>query len=122
MAGELVSRILRSKTNLTDQEIEAMKDPEGWRLIYSLNPVKVQRPKKETICFTGFSPQTKESLHGTAAERGLHVVESVTTTLTYLCYGNNAGPVKMKKAKEINSILMTEDEFMEFIHTGVIPG
>jgi len=122
MAGEKVSKILRSRTDLMDQEIAAMTDSEGWGLIRGINPVKVQRPKKETICFTGFSLSARENLQGIAADKGLHVVGSVTAKLTYLCCGRDPGEVKIKKAKEINSVLFTEDEFIEFIHTGVIPG
>ena len=63
MAGEKVTMILRSRTELSDQQIADMSDAEGWQLIYSLKPQKSQIQKiPNQICFTGFSPSDKDRL------------------------------------------------------------
>jgi len=123
MAGEKVSMILRSKTNLSAQEIEQLSDAEGWAIIYSSRPAKTERPKKENqICFTGFDPDEKHELQTLAAQNGLDVVQSVTKSLAYLCIGDSPGPVKLKQAKEQQAIILDQEQFHNFLNSGEIPG
>ena len=122
MAGQRVTMILRSKTNLSDDEIAQLSDAEGWRLIYTLKPPKSQVQKKTNqICFTGFSPSEKDRLGQLAAADGLDVVKSVTQSLAYLVTGPNAGPAKLKKAREQNVIIMEEGQFAKFLLDGETP-
>jgi len=122
MAGEKVTRILRSRTDLSDEQIAQMSDAEGWQLIYSLKSQKSQIQKKANqICFTGFSPSDKERLGQLALAHGLDVVKSVTQSLAYLVTGPNAGPAKLKKAKEQDVVIMNEEQLAKFLHDGQIP-
>ena len=122
MASERVSLILRSKTELTHDQIAAMSDGDAWQLVYSMKSAKTQKPKQfNQICMTGFSPSDKERLWNHACDAGLVVVQSVTASLAYLVVGPNAGPAKLKKAKEQEAVILTEDQFMQFLEDGEIP-
>ena len=122
MAGEKVAMILRSRTELSDQQIANMSDAEGWQLIYSLKPRKSQIPKiPNEICFTGFSPSDKDRLGQLAAAHGLHVAKSVTRSLAFLVTGPNAGPTKLKKARQQEVVIMNEEQFAQFLRDGEIP-
>ncbi len=122
MAGQRVAMILRSRTNLSDEQISQMSDAEGWQLIYTVKRPKSQALKKTNqICFTGFSPSEKDKLGQLAAADGLDVVKSVTHSLAYLVTGPNAGPAKLKKAREQNVVIMDEGQFAQFLHDGEIP-
>ena len=122
MAGEKVAMILRSRTELSDQQIANMSDAEGWQLIYSLKPRKSQIQKiPNQICFTGFSPASKDRLGQLAVDHGLHVAKSVTQSLAFLVTGPNAGPAKLKKARQQEVIIMNEEQFSQFLRDGEIP-
>lgn len=122
MAGEKVTMILRSKTDLPDEQIAEISDAEGWRLIYAMKPNKSSVQKKTNqICFTGFSPSDKDRLGQVAVAHGLDVVKSVTQPLAYLVTGTNAGPAKLKKAREQDVVVMNEEQFGRFLQDGEIP-
>jgi len=122
MAGEKVAMILRSKTNLSDEQIARMSDADGWQLIYGLKPQKSQTQKKANqVCFTGFSPADKDRLGQIALGHGLDVVKSVTQSLAFLVTGSNAGPAKLRKATEQDVVIMNEEQFARFLHDGEIP-
>jgi NAD-dependent DNA ligase len=122
MAGQRVTMILRSKTDLSDDQIAQLSDAEGWRLIYTLKPPKTQiQEKTNQICFTGFSPSDKDRLGQLAAAVGLDVVKSVTQSLAYLVAGPNAGPAKLRKAREQNVVILNEGQFDEFLLFGEAP-
>jgi NAD-dependent DNA ligase len=116
--------ILRANTDLSDAQIATLSDGEAWRLIYSTprrpRP-EIQKYKPDQVCFTGFSVGDKERLWGIAEEHGLEPVRSVTERLAFLVAGNNAGPSKLKKARQQECIIMTEVEFVTFIATGEYP-
>ena len=121
MAGDRVTMILRSKTNLSDDQIARLSDAEGWGLIYTLRPPKSRRRKRTNqICFTGFSPSDKDRLGQLATADALDVVKSVTQSLAYLVTGPNAGPAKLKKAREQNVVVMNEGQFAKFLLNGEI--
>lgn len=123
MASDRPAKILRSKTNLPEDQIAQMSDAEAWKLIYTMDPPKNQRPRKNRteICFTGFSPSDKDRLEQLAVANGIEVVKSVTKTLTFLVTGANAGPSKTQKAQDQKAIILTEDQFMRFLDDGTIP-
>ncbi|MBC7391478.1 MAG: hypothetical protein H7329_19930 [Opitutaceae bacterium] len=108
--------ILKSKTSLTDNEINQLTEKEGWEVIYSI-PRKPRKAKIE-ICFTGFNPEDKTYLTNIAHNYGLHVTGSVTKGLTFLCCGDNPGNVKLKTAKEQSSFIITKQEFFDLIESG----
>ncbi len=120
MAGEKVTRILRSKSNFSDEEIAEMTDREGWAWIYGNRPSK-KRNSKNQICFTGFNPAEKDRLIEIAIKSGMHIAKSVTKSLDFLCIGSNAGPAKLKKAKEQETIILTEEQFNRMLETGELP-
>lgn len=109
--------ILKSKTDLTENEIESLTEKKGWEIVYSLKEKK--EPKIE-ICFTGYNPTEKDHLTNIAIEKGFHIAKSITVNLNFLCCGSNAGEMKIKKAIEQNVILLTTDEFYNLIDTGEI--
>lgn len=117
LSSKLLS-IIKSKTDLTEIEIENLTEKKGWEIVYSLKEKKV--PKVE-ICFTGFNPLEKEKLNKLAIEKGFHVAKSVTINLNFLCCGSNAGESKIKKALEQNVIVISVEEFYNLLETGEIP-
>ncbi|MFM2213499.1 MAG: hypothetical protein RL427_762 [Bacteroidota bacterium] len=116
--SEKLTKILRSKTVLTELELNDLTERQGWDIVYSLKP---KTENKTEICFTGFSPIEKNELTKIAEQNNFHIAKSITVKLNFLCYGENAGPSKMKKAEEQNAILLNEDEFRNLIETGEIP-
>ena len=110
--------ILKSKTELSEQELNKLSEKKGWEIVYSL---KTKKEPKIEICFTGFSPADKNTLIKVAEENNFHIAKSITVNLNFLCYGVNAGPSKMEKAEEQNVILISAEEFYNLIETGEIP-
>ncbi len=117
LSSKLLS-ILKSKTNLTEKEIQNLNEKQGWQIVYSLKEKK--QPKIE-ICFTGYNPSEKEKLANLAIEKGFHISKSITVNLNFLCCGSNAGETKIKKAIEQNVIIITTEEFYNLLETGEIP-
>jgi|SRR3989344_1321404 len=120
MPSEKVAKILRAKSNLTDEKITAMTEREAWAWIYSQRPPKTEE-KLDQICFTGFDQTIRALLELKAREAHLEVVKSVTKNLRYLCAGANAGPSKLKKAKQLHVTLMSAEQFENMIGTGELP-
>ena len=117
LSDKLLS-ILKSKTNLNENEINSLTEKQGWEIVYSLKQKK--EPKIE-ICFTGYNPNEKEQLSKIAVEKGFHIAKSITVNLNFLCCGSNAGEMKILKAKEQNVILLSTYEFHNLIETGEVP-
>lgn len=120
MPSEKVARILRAKSNLSEEQIIAMTEREAWAWIYSQRPPKTEE-KVDQICFTGFDQTVRALLESKAREAHLEVVKSVTKNLRYLCAGPNAGPVKLKKAEQQHVILMSLEQFENMVETGELP-
>jgi NAD-dependent DNA ligase len=108
MSGEKAARILRTKSNLSEEEISSMSDKEAWDWIYAHKKIDPDKGKSE-ICFTGFRPEDKYSLMAYAAKNGMKVVKSVTIGLRYLCIGSDPGPVKMEMAEFQGVNIITEE-------------
>jgi BRCT domain type II-containing protein len=49
------------------------------------------------------------------------VVTGVNSSLSFLCAGDNPGPVKLAKAKYYGVSIMNRAEFLNFLETGEIP-
>jgi len=98
--SEKLVRILKSKTDLTEEELNKMSEREGWAIVYSLRPEPSEKETKIEVCFTGFSPSDKKELIQIATDNDFHIAKSVTKGLMFLCCGDNAGPSKMDKAEK----------------------
>lgn len=120
MPSEKLTRILRAKSAMSPDEIASLTEREGWEWVYRNAPQP--RPKLDEICFTGFSAPDADDLKRHASECGwLKVASTVTTTLSFLCIGENAGPAKMEKAQRVGSTILSREEFFRLISDGEIP-
>lgn len=73
------------------------------------------------VCFTGFKKTDKDRLKDSAISSGMIVRSDVTANLHILCCGYNAGPKKMEIATLKGTMVLTENEFLDFLNSGVIP-
>ncbi|MDE3176717.1 MAG: hypothetical protein KGM15_11505 [Pseudomonadota bacterium] len=119
MASIRVTRILKSKGVLSDTEIAAMTDTEGWAWIYARATPKQE--KLPAICFTGFSDDEKNELIQSAKLANMRVVTHVSSVVAFLCSGPNAGPTKLKLANEFDIPILTRDQFLNLVETGELP-
>ncbi|MFM2347639.1 MAG: NAD-dependent ligase LigA [Pseudomonadota bacterium] len=115
-------RILRSKTDLSDNEIDLLSPQEGWQIVYSVQKPAHKKVDAIEVCFTGFGATKKDELGKIAEAAGLRVVTSVTKRLFFLVAGAGAGPSKMAKAVQQGVKVISEDDFSMFLETGLIPG
>jgi DNA ligase (NAD+) len=112
-------RILKSKTDLDDQEIDDLGEGNGWSLVYSLSGASAsQKDKRFQICFTGFGVSDKNEMVALAEDSHLKVVTSVTKGLQYLVAGPNAGPSKIATAQKQGTKILSKEQFYQFIETG----
>lgn len=86
----------------------------------------VLRPKDppsgiSQILFTGLAAAHRAELEKLAEGSGLKVMKTPGKTLTFLCYGDNAGPAKVAKAQEAGAFIIDTDEFLRFLETGEMP-
>lgn len=84
----------------------------------------VKEPKANTlleVCFTGFLKNEKVDLISYAESMQCLVRKSVTVGLDVLCYGNNAGPTKMRDARKKGVLVLDKNEFISLLETGEIP-
>jgi NAD-dependent DNA ligase len=119
MPSEKLIRILRAKSQLSEQEIADISEVDAWKLIYSNKPPRNR--KRYEVCFTGFSEVEKSELAQIAAERGMVVVTAVTRNLDCLCVGPHPGPSKLEKALKQNVQCLSADEFKLLVETGEVP-
>lgn len=117
--SEKLLRILRSKTTLTEGELESLTERAGWEIVYSFG--RMAKESLIEVCFTGFSPKEKAELHKAAQEKNLYVAKTITQNLSFLCVGDNAGPSKLEKAEKQNVQIISKDEFLELLQTGELP-
>ena len=120
MASEKPMMILKSKSDLSEDDIVAMSDAEAWELIYSIRATK-EKDNRLQVCFTGFGASKKAELVSMAEDNHLKVVSSVTQHCDSLVGGENAGPKKVDKAKSQGVQLLNEDEFICLLDTGELP-
>ncbi|ANC38887.1 hypothetical protein A6V27_00075 [Hafnia alvei] len=80
------------------------------------------KQKKETfdVCFTGFKKDRRAELEQLATDNGMLVRKSVTQKLQVLCCGDNAGPTKVRSARDTGVIILNELDFNQFILLGEI--
>jgi NAD-dependent DNA ligase len=73
------------------------------------------------ILFTGFAAAHRAELEQKAVDFGLKVMSTPGKTLTFLCYGDNAGPTKVAKALEVGAFVIDSEQFLNLITTGEMP-
>ena len=118
--SEKLKRILLSKSDFSDDQINQMSDAEGWAWLYEhQSPVK-RKIKGPEVCFTGFGVTERQELETRASAGGLHVVTSVTKGLMLLVAGVNAGPAKLEKARAGGIAVVERAGFEHFLETGEI--
>lgn len=115
--SQKASRILR-RMGLDDEAIARMNHRAAWDYIYENTPKK---PKKLTVCFTGFTDDERPFLRAEAERIGMAVRTSVNGSTGYLCIGSEPGPSKMRIAKEAGVPIITKEEFLKIVATGELP-
>ena len=120
MASPKPTMILKSKSDFSSEEIEALSDAEAWKLIYSIRTVKAKDNRLQ-VCFTGFGTTKKSELVDYAIDNKFKVVTSVTKKLDYLVGGDNAGPKKIEKAESQGVQFLNEQQFIDLVKTGELP-
>jgi BRCT domain type II-containing protein len=119
MPSEKLTRILRSRSPFTSEQIDAICEPDGWAWVYGhATPRKERLP---SVCFTGFAQADKDKLSALAQDSHMSVVASVNKSLSFLCVGANAGAAKLAKAKENGITLLSRGQFEDLVETGEIP-
>lgn len=73
------------------------------------------------ILFTGFAAAYRAELEQKAVDFGMRVMTTPGKTLTFLCYGDNAGPTKVVKAQEAGAFIIDAEQFLNLITTGEMP-
>jgi len=73
------------------------------------------------VLFTGFAAAQRAALESQAEESGMKVMKTAGKSLTFLCYGDNAGPTKVIKAQEAGAFIIDSEQFLHLIHTGELP-
>ena len=121
MPSAKATRILRAKSELTQERIASLSEADAWLLISRLKPEPVHIVRPDEICLTGFTPSEKRELAEIVQRHGLKLVKSVTKRLRYLCTGPNAGPAKVRKATEQGATLLTREELFEVLVKGARP-
>jgi DNA polymerase III subunit epsilon len=84
-------------------------------------PPSPRGTKSKQICLTGLFVSTRKELSDEAQRHGLRVVNSVTKKLHYLCVGRNAGPSKLRQAREQGVVVVTEKQLKEMFASGSVP-
>lgn len=115
MPSDKLIRILRSKTDLTDEQIIPLTDEEGWAKVYEAEAAaKADRDanRKPTILFSGFNKADKAEMEAHAIERGFKPVTVVNKKLEYLVLGETPGQKKVDKAKELDVPILHAHEYL----------
>jgi len=121
MPSEKLTRLLLAKSPFCSDEIMAMSEADGWRWVYENMPPAKPKHNPLEICFTGFGVSERAELEKLANIQGMTVRSSVTTSLKFLCIGENAGPSKVKRAQSQCVTFLNREQFMELISDGVLP-
>lgn len=89
-----------------------------------ITPVKVganigNHSYKPEVCFTGFKKAEKAELILLAESKGLFVRSDVSSKLSVLICGDNAGPSKIKRAEKAGAnIIRGKSAYLSFLETG----
>ncbi|MCC7067964.1 MAG: NAD-dependent DNA ligase LigA [Burkholderiales bacterium] len=121
VVSERLRAILRSKTDLSDEQISQLSEDQGWALVYN-NSSGTRRLKdaRRQVCFTGFGMSEKDELAKLAESAGYRAVTSVTKDLAYLVAGPGAGPSKLEKAVRQSTKILTKDDFLHILNERLV--
>lgn len=97
-----------------------MTEKQAWDAVYGKTKKPVKPRSAVSICFTGFTATTGQSLKDIAVERGWVVNASVAKSTTHLCCGDNAGPKKVETARNQGVKIITQEQFEHMMETGEI--
>ncbi len=113
MPSPKLIQILRSRTDLTDEQIIPLSDGESWAIIRKIDEEKRKNrpPNRPEVCFTGFGKEEREELDKLADKKGFDSKGSVTKSLKYLVIGETPGETKIKKAYDQGVKIFQRDEF-----------
>lgn len=112
---EIFDTVEEAQQRLSELDVPSPRDRP------SKSEYHVSRPDTFDICFTGFKKADKEELIKLAKENNINIHVSVVQHLDMLCYGYNAGPVKLKKALSQGALIASRAQFENFLETGEIP-
>jgi len=84
-------------------------------------PRKGRNAGDSEICFTGFKKADKDRLIAQAEGAGFLVRTGVTSRLGYLCYGYNAGPKKLERARFQGVLILDEQQAAKLFEDGEVP-
>jgi len=116
MPSEKLIKILRSKTDLTDEQIIPLTDEEGWAKVYEADAAaKAEREanRKPTVLFTGFNKADRAEMEAHAVAHGLKPVTIVSQKLECLVLGDTPGEKKVIKAQELNIQTLHAHEYLQ---------
>jgi len=94
MPSKIPTNILRAKSYLPHDEIDALTDSEAWQLWYF---IRMANDKRLQVCFSGFKAVKKAELIQLAHDNDFNVMASISKALYFLVCGDTVGPAKRKK-------------------------
>jgi len=116
MPSEKLIKILRSKTDLTDEQIIPLTEEEGWAKVYEAETAaKAERDanRKPTILFSGFNKADKAEMEAHAVAHRLKPVTTMTQKLGCLVLGETPGEKKVIKAQELGIQTLHAHEYLQ---------
>ena len=75
---------------------------------------------KSQVYFTGFAAAERKALQAKATAANMWVTESMTENMAYLVCGPRAGQKKIDKARRMDTVLMSAEQFLHLLDTGEI--
>jgi NAD-dependent DNA ligase len=119
--SEKLRRILIARVGLSMDSLLNLTEAEGWSLVYSRSKGVNKSLSGPEVCFTGFAADERVDLEQLASTSGLRVVHTITKKLSFLVAGDNAGPVKIKKARDQGVTILDRSQFLHLNETGELP-
>ncbi|MDD5571109.1 MAG: NAD-dependent DNA ligase LigA [Bacteroidales bacterium] len=113
--AESVINYFRNKNNV--KIIERLRN-KGIQFEITANASKIKSDKlqgKSFVVSGTFKNFSRDEIKNTIEENGGKNVSSVSSKTDYLVSGENTGPEKYKKAKELNVKIISEEEFSEML-------
>ncbi|WP_299820514.1 BRCT domain-containing protein [uncultured Jannaschia sp.] len=121
MPSERVSKILRSKSDLSAEEIDGMSDAEAWDHVYAFGAARKKPEDTRTrITLTGFTPSQKSVLKDAAEMTGAYrVMSGMAKSTAILVVGAEPGEKKIAAARRNDVPMMSGAQFLVLALHGV---
>lgn len=113
-------RILRSKTDLSDDDISSLSEAEAWEEIYAASPPKAPSDMRTRATISGFPKSEQAEKKKIVEAMGFRVMSGMAKSTEILIIGNDPGPVKLIEAKERNLSIYEWEEFLEEFSPNII--